>query len=264
MVAALARPEGAVSFLTAAELLGLRVTGPPVPYLTVPAASSGRSSVARVHRSDLPTDQITMVLGIRATTGARTLVDCSSLLGRNRLGKLVDEAMHRRLASVRSVEAILEANRDPSLTASHAVLAGLLDVWRPAIRPDSPAEARLLRILIEWGFPPPERQVRVRDRDGTVLARLDGGWPDRRVGFEYDSPEWHGPARWASDEARHDIVQALGWTLLHIDKADITPGATGLRGRLASALGPDPLRPRSASDETAPAHAQGRTSAACT
>jgi hypothetical protein len=242
MAAVLSRPDGAISFLNAAELFGLSVVGPPVPWLTVPTSSSARAAVARVHRSDLPTDQIDVVQGIRVTTAARTLVDCSALLGQHRLGKLVDEAMHRRLTSPQRVEAILDAARDRSLVARHEVLRDLIDVWRPSIRPGSPAEARLLRVLGEWGFPPPERQVRIYDADGTIIARLDGGWPDRRIGFEYDSPEWHGPARWASDEARHALVEALGWTLLHIDKTDITPGATRLRDRLVVAFVPNPLR----------------------
>lgn len=241
MVAVLARPDGVISHLVAAELAGLSIVGPPLPWLTVPSTSSGRSPVARVHRCDLPPDQIMLIAGIRTTVGARTLVDCSALLGAKRLGKLVDEAMHRRLATPEGIDAILDANRNPSLVGHHDVLRELIDVWRPAIRPGSPAEARLLRVLGEWGFPTPERQIRIRDRDGVVIARLDGGWPDRRIGFEYDSVEWHGPARWASDEERHRLVESLGWELLHIDKTDIAPGATRLRDRLVIAFVPKAL-----------------------
>lgn len=238
MAAVLARPDGAISFLSAAELAGLSIVGPPLPWLTVPASASARSSVARVHRSDLPLDQITSISGVRTTTGARTLVDCSAVLGARRLRKIVDEAMHRGLASPRSVDAIVDANRDPALVQAHDVLRELVEVWRPAIRPGSPAEARLLRTLTEWGFPPPQRQVKIRDRSGAVIARLDGGWTDRRIGYEYDSVEWHGPARWASDEERHALVESLGWTLLHVDKSDITPGATRFRDRLVVAFLP--------------------------
>ena len=242
MAAVLARPEGVISHLNAAELAGLRITGPPVPWLTVPSTSSARSSVARIHRTDLPDDQITTVDGVRTTAGARTLVDCSAVLGVHRLRKLVDEALHLRLATPAAVDAVLDANRDPRLLRRHDVLRDLVEVWRPVIRPGSPAEARLLRMLGEWGLPQPERQIEVRDPDGVVIARLDGGWSDRRIGLEYDSVEWHGPARWASDEARHALVTALGWTLFHVDKSDIVPGATHLRDRLVAAFIPAPAR----------------------
>ena len=238
MAAVLARPDGAVSFLSAAELAGLSITGPPLPWLTVPAASSARASVARIHRTDLPADQITTILGIRTTVGARTLVDCSAVLGPRRLARLVDEAMHLKIATPLAVEAILDRNRDASLFAHHDRLRDLIDVWRPAIRPGSPAEARLHRVLGEWGFPPLERQVKIRDHDGVVIARIDGGWSDRRIGLEYDSVEWHGPARWASDEDRHALIEALGWRLHHVDKSDLVPGSTRLRDLLVVAFLP--------------------------
>ncbi|MGN6694316.1 MAG: type IV toxin-antitoxin system AbiEi family antitoxin domain-containing protein [Aquihabitans sp.] len=139
MAAVLARPDGAISFLNAAQVIGLTVAGPPKPWLTVPASSSARSPLARIHRSDLPQDQVVVVQGIRVTTAARTLVDCSSLFGAKRLGKLVDEAMHRRLTTPAQVEVIIDAHRDPRRAAAHAVLRGLVEVWRPAIRPGSPA-----------------------------------------------------------------------------------------------------------------------------
>ena len=241
MVAVLARPDGAISHLNAAELAGLDIAGPPKPWLTVPPSASARSSVARIYRTDLPPEQVTTVAGIRTTIGARTIVDCCSLLGPKRLARMVDQAMHRRLTTAAAIDEILAANRDPSLVRAHDALRDALDLWRPTIVPDSPAEARFIRILGEWGFPPPERQIRVRDEAGVVIARLDGGWPDRRVGYEYDSVEWHGPARWASDESRHAAIEALGWTLLHVDKADLLPGATALRTRFTAVLGLQPV-----------------------
>ena len=113
-------------------------------------------------------------------------------------------------------------------------VAAHLDVWLPTIRPGSAAEARFLRQLEAWGLPRPERQIEIRDACGQVIARLDGGWTDRRLGYEYDSVEWHGPAAWASDEARHDLVTALGWRLHHVDKADLLPGATRTRDLLVA------------------------------
>ena len=49
------------------------------------------------------------------------------------------------------------------------------------------------------------------------------------IGIEYDSPEFHGPSQWVHDEARHQAIQRLGWTLLHADKLDLRPGEGTLR-----------------------------------
>jgi hypothetical protein len=43
---------------------------------------------------------------------------------------------------------------------------------------------RLVRRLLEWGFPRPERHVDIFDEDGTFVARVDCGWPAVRIGLE--------------------------------------------------------------------------------
>ncbi|MBX3285395.1 MAG: hypothetical protein KF703_08655 [Actinobacteria bacterium] len=50
-----------------------------------------------------------------------------------------------------------------------------------------------------------------------------------RIGIEYDSAEFHGPARWRHDEARHRAIEDQGWVLLRADKLDLQPGAGRLR-----------------------------------
>jgi len=64
------------------------------------------------------------------------------------------------------------------------------------------------------------------------FGRVDVGWSARRVGLEYDLEQFHGPSRWASDEARHQAIEELGWQLLHVDKVDLRPGRAGLRDAL--------------------------------
>lgn len=114
-------------------------------------------------------------------------------------------------------------------------LRDAIEPWSTAIRPGSPAELRLRRQVREWGYPEPELQVVVRGRDGAVVGRVDVGWPDRMVGIEYDSEEFHAPPTWASDEQRHTAIEELGWRLLHADKDDLRPGASRLRHALERA-----------------------------
>jgi hypothetical protein len=231
MAAVLARPDGAISHLTAAALAGATIPTPIRPSLTVAPSASGRSPIASVHRLSLPADLVTTIEGIRCTTPARTVVDCATVLGPVRHGRLVDDVLHKNLTTAARISELLDLSPHVTL-ARRRLLAAHLEVWLPAIRPGSAAEARFLRQLDDWGLPPPERQVRITDHHGHVVARVDGGWPDRRLGYEYDSVEWHGPAAWASDEARHRLIEALGWVLVHVDKTDLRPGARSARQRL--------------------------------
>lgn len=97
-------------------------------------------------------------------------------------------------------------------------------------------------MLADWGYPAPAKQVKVRDASEQVVARLDLGWPHQLIGIEYDSGEFHGPGTWARDEARHQLVTALGWTVLHADKPDLHPGERSLRDQLDRAWRPT-IRP---------------------
>jgi hypothetical protein len=234
MVAQLSRPGAVLSHLTAAALHGLDVAPPPQPSLTVAPSGSGRSPVASVHRLRLDERWVHRRGALVTTVPARTVVDCATLLGARRLGRLVDEAMHLR--ATRPLEVLAAADDAPHLTAAQrATLEAALEVWAPAIRPGSPAEARLLRLVASWGLPAPQRQVVVRDESGAPIARLDAGWPERLLGLEYDSDRWHGPERWAHDEARHARLTTLGWRIEHVSAADLGRGEPELRRRVVAA-----------------------------
>ncbi|QXC60769.1 type IV toxin-antitoxin system AbiEi family antitoxin domain-containing protein [Aquihabitans sp. G128] len=231
-----AGPAGAcASHLTAAALAGLGVSPPPVPHLTVERDRSARSPLAVVHRALLSPEDRVILRGVPATSVPRTLVDCASLLGPNRLQRLVDEAVHRRLALPHQVDRVWDAVRTAPGRPGEGRLRAALEPWQGPILPGSPPEARLRRQLVQWGFPEPDLQIRVRDETGTVIGRIDVGWCGRLVGIEYDSDAFHGPSRWASDEARHHAIEQLGWRLLRADKVDLRPGHPRLRDALERA-----------------------------
>lgn len=234
--ACLAAPDGArVSYLSAAAILGIWHAWPPIPHLTVPFGRSARLATAVVHRARLgPTDGIE-VQGIPITSPARTLVDCASVLGPRQLQRLVDTTFHERLVTVPAVEHAWDQARLRPGRAGEVKLRAALEAWSDGITPGSPAEVRLRRTLVQWGFPEPALQVDIVGPDGKVVARADAGWAERKIGIEYDSERYHGPDRWAHDEARHRAVSALGWQLLHADKTDLLPGERSLRDSLALA-----------------------------
>lgn len=221
------------SHLTAAALAGLSVAAPPQPHLTVGRERSTRLSGATVHSARLTPTDLTLLQGVPATTVPRTLIDCAGLLGPNRLQRLVDEAMHKRLVRPDQIPAFWDKARLRPGRAGEPRLRAALEPWQGAILPDSPPEARLRRQLRQWGYPEPALQVPVLDDDGTTLGRVDLGWPAVRVGLEYDSEEFHGPSTWASDEARQVAIERQGWRLLRVDKIDLRPGQPHLRTALA-------------------------------
>lgn len=238
--AQLSRADAVLSHLSAAVLAGLSAPVPPRPSLTVPPGTSSRSPLARVHRLTIPEEPVVRQSGLLITSTARTLVDCACLLGARQVQRLTDEALHLRKTSVPLVREAIAASPHAPRRATDA-LEAMLEVWAPRISPGSPAEARLVRLIASWDLPEPERQVVVRDASGTPIARLDAGWPDRRLGLEYDSVRWHGPAAWASDEARHRLLVRLGWRLERVDKADVGPGSNALQRRIVGAYHAAPL-----------------------
>ncbi|CAN5203509.1 DUF559 domain-containing protein [soil metagenome] len=235
LAACLAAPDGAVaSHLTAAALTGLDLAAPPIPHLSVGRGRSTRLSDAYIHRTRLTVADVTTLQRVPATVPARTLIDCAAVLGPNRLQRLVEEALHRRLVTVAQVPREWDRTRLRPGRAGEVRLRSVLEAWDGRIAPGSPAEARLRRQVVQWGYPEPGLQIRIRDGD-VVLGRIDLGWENVRIGIEYDSDRWHQPTRWENDEARHRAIEVQGWLLLHADKLDLRPGQGALRDALARA-----------------------------
>lgn len=227
--------DAVASHLTAAALWGL-AEPPAVPHITVPKGRSGRSGLATVHWAALAGRDVTRIGPVPVTRVERTLLDCATVLAQPVLENVVDDAIVRELAAPAAIRAAMErAARRPGRPGTRALTAALA-VWDHRIWPGSPAEARLLRQISEWGLTAPERQHKVKDDGGVVVARVDLAWPVDRVGLEYDSDRWHTPRRWASDESRHAELARLGWQIRHVDNNDLRAGRGRLRAMLTELL----------------------------
>lgn len=239
-VAVLRGPASTVaSHLTAAALWNLR-SFPANPHVTVPVTASGRFPQAHVHHAPLADPDVDEAGGLPCTAPPRTLIDCSALLGYRSLCELVDRAFFRRLTDAEDVrQAMARASARPG-RAGLGRLEQALAVWTPGPHPGSVAEMRLLRQLSEWGLPVPERQHVITDLDGSFIARVDLACPALRIVYEYDGGEFHGPRQRPLDLARQRRIEALGWTVIRVRKADLRGGAERLRRRLDKVLA---LRP---------------------
>jgi hypothetical protein len=247
MVACLAGPVSATaSHLTAAALFGL-AKFPAVPQVTIAPKASGRFGGADTFRAALRPGERCIRSRIRCTSPARTVVDCAAagLVDGEALWDLVDTVLCRKLVRPnRLVQASKEALASSRGRRRHRVekLERALDVWRSGAPAGSPPEARLQRKLMEWGFPPAERQVEVFDEDGKFVARADLGIRELKILFEYNSDEHHGPRFWLADDARKERLEALGWIVIVVDRFDLRPSSTRLKEELEQLVPPRLLR----------------------
>ena len=221
MAAVLAAPGSVASHVTAAAIHGWW-RPPPLPHIVVPATHSARTRVAKVHRSELAAGDRVTVDGLPCTSPTRTLLDVAGMLRRADLEAMVDDAFCADQSCVEAVRRSVERLGRRGRRGTR-LLTEVVAVWTPGIEPGSPAEMRLLRKLVEWGYEPPQRQVQIRSANGAFLGRADLGWPPIKVGFEYDSDRHHNPRSWEREERRHDSLRAAGWTIVTVSKRDLLP-----------------------------------------
>jgi very-short-patch-repair endonuclease len=98
----------------------------------------------------------------------------------------------------------------------------IIESRSPSFRPHTALETRVGRVLLRSDFIRPVTQHQVVD-NGRFVARFDFAWPDRRVGIECESYEWHsGRAAWKKDTTRFNEVAALGWIIIRATDEDAT------------------------------------------
>ena len=212
---------GVASHQSALAVAGI-LTWPVLPHVTVAPKASGRSTVAKVHRSPLRPVDRRVVDGIPVTTVARAIVEVARTCSADALAELVDDACCQRLADAGAISRALARAGTP--WRGGAAVEAALAVWVEGIEPGSPAEVRLLRQSLAWGFDGAVLQHEVRDGTGRFVARLDVAWPQRLVALEYDGLRHHGPRATTHDEARYAALGALGWRVDAVTKLDLLPG----------------------------------------
>jgi hypothetical protein len=183
-----------------------------------------------VHRSWLGPGEVAAIGEDRCTTPARTAWDVTLwhdlptavaiidvLLGRDlvtpdRLMRFCDDrAGHRGHRRARSVFALADG------------------------RSQSPPESRLRVRLAGAGIPPATPQCPVTV-DSPVQLHCDLGWPEYRVGLEYDGA-WHASAdQLHRDRRRLNLPLGAGWIVLHATSDRLNRDFGGLTRELKTAL----------------------------
>ncbi|HLJ07631.1 MAG TPA: hypothetical protein VKX24_03785 [Acidimicrobiia bacterium] len=239
MGAVLAAGEGAVaSHRAAATLLDL----PNMvrrPEITIPAGRRVQVPGLIVHRSRrLEPEDLQPILGIPATSPARTIVDMASLLERSRLTAILDNAAARRLLTRRDLaEALARAQPGRQFAAGLRVVQELLDERPAGKRPlGSRQERRLLEAIRAAGLPEPETQRKVVLPNGEVRY-VDYAWDPPLFGLELISFRWHADlASHAYDAEREAELVALGWAIQRTTAHSVEYDLPRVIGQIARGL----------------------------
>jgi hypothetical protein len=113
----------------------------------------------------------------------------------------LDALMKARLFDVADVEVV--AARHPGVRGLRQLreTLGLVDGGA-----ESPYESLTRLLLIQYGFPRPQTQVPVYDERGRLFAHIDIGWPEYRVGVDFE-----GKHHWTEPRQRDwDVERSAG------------------------------------------------------
>lgn len=204
-------PKACVAYSGAATLLG--VPGVPVgrPEILVPTTRLLRIDGVRVHRTrDLPPEDVTIVEGVRCTTGPRTVVDLAGRFSHTRRIALVDDAIACGAATRGRMFA-----RATALRMGRAGVATVVDVTAPGADGTfrSTLERRFAHGVRREGLPAPDynRPLRLRGR----VYVPDALWGHRDLVVELHGLRFHDtPADRGRDDERLNAFTEMGLRVL--------------------------------------------------
>jgi hypothetical protein len=165
-----------------------------------------------LHSDTLDEDETCVRDGIRVTAPARTAFDLGRRKGLTTAVIRLDALMHATEVKAADVELLAERHRG---------VRGLVQLRQALVMTDggaeSPYETKTRLVLVGGGLPRPQTQIEVLNDWGAVMARIDIGWEDWKVGVEFDGAQhWTDPAQRTWDIDRLVELEARGWTIIRV------------------------------------------------
>ncbi|GAA1709091.1 hypothetical protein GCM10009809_01640 [Isoptericola hypogeus] len=208
-----------------------------VSQASKPTVRRAEDPCLRRHAIDVPSRDRTVVGGRPVTTIERTMVDCARWLPGARALVVADSAL-RAGADLEVVAAVLEEAAGKQGVRQARRIVEIADA-----RAESTGESLVRWYALESGLAP-EPSVEVLTRRGAFWVDL--GWPDLKVGVEFDGlvkysgGEYGDPReRLLAAKWRHDALAEAGWVLIHVawdDLADPAALIDRIRAALTAAL----------------------------
>jgi hypothetical protein len=225
------RRRGVLAGLSASALLGAKWIDPDAAAELV-HTNRRPPRLVSVYADTLLSNEIQQVRGLPVTTPARTAFDLGRRLDFQSAVQRIDALMQATDVKVDDVWAVM---------AQHSGVRGLKQLSSVLNLVDggseSPYESLTRILLVRNGFPRPETQIRVCDDDGFVVARLDMGWPDYRVGVDFDGAQhWTDPRQRSKDVERYARLPELGWIDVRLTSSMLHNNPRVFLDRVAAAL----------------------------
>ncbi|MBL7501536.1 hypothetical protein I6A84_09635 [Frankia sp. CNm7] len=215
------RPWAVVYGITAARLhrfAGLDAPADDEPiHLLMPRDAARAQPVrgVRLHWGSSPAGQVVNLAGLPVTSPARTVADLVlTAPGRAEAVALMDAALgSRRLSDLTEAKALTFGRQGSRRVAAWWNLADG--------RAQSVLETRVRLLLLDHGVTPGEPQYAVID-NGTLVAHVDFGWPDKKVYLEADGARFHGrPDAVLADRYRQNELARRGWRVVRVTWSDL-------------------------------------------
>ncbi|WUI04215.1 hypothetical protein OHR68_21235 [Spirillospora sp. NBC_00431] len=221
----------------AAWIWGLDVLPPGVDEadwnveLITPGSAENPRARITAESVELPAEHVTEEFDVRVTSLARTALDCARWLPRYEAVAALDQFLRRGVGI-------------GELTAMARSLPGyrgnkrLREVVRMGDRgAASPGESWVRVAVMKSGLPRPRTQVPVRGERGEWLY-VDLGYPEFRVGLEYDGERYHSGSKARVHDARRRawLVREMGWEIIPVTRSFLRRPAPYLEAALTALL----------------------------
>ena len=165
-----------------------------------------------LHNDSLSSDETVVIRGLPVTTPARTAFDLGRRYGHTLAVIRVDALLQATDLELSDVLSLIDRHRGARGVVQLREVVELADGGA-----ESPQETRTRLVLTDAGLRPTQTQIDVFDRFGDHIGRIDMGWPEWKVGVEYDGEQhWTDPAIRARDIDRQAELEALGWRLVRV------------------------------------------------
>lgn len=234
MAAVLACGPGSVlSHLDAAALWKIYDGEGARVHVTTATRSGQRLPGIRIHRARRIDDaDLAVKDGIPVTTVARTLVDLTDVLGRDRILRAIREAEFLRLLDLDALTAAVKrAHGRRRLSSLRAALAR----HRPGQIVRDELEHRFLELVREAGLPNPETNMKIEARGRRY--EIDCLWREQRVAVELDGRAAHARTMaFEADRRKDAALNAIGLRPLRFTWYRVTKEAGEVIAELRATL----------------------------
>ncbi|TQK30952.1 hypothetical protein [Arthrobacter sp. SLBN-53] len=217
------RRRGVAAGLSAAALHGCKWIDAVHPAELNQSSRSAPTGIV-IHSDELLPAEVAQRQGIRLTSPARTAFDLGRRRGLTTAVIRVDAILQAVKLTIADVESLALQHRGVRGIRQLREVLALADAGA-----ESPQETRLRLVLTQAGMRPSRTQIDVYD-GRSLVGRLDMGWPEYKVGVQYDGAQhWTDPRQRTLDIEQDVAYRDCGWRIVRV-------GADLLRYRRATII----------------------------